>query len=189
MDKILFKQFHIGMPVTPYKPEETISSVCKAHNTPVQAALDALNKEFSEKNISIITCEKLKEKMDSGEKPVLLDIRESWERDISKIEGSHIINAENNEIIVGSKDNLAKRKIKLKNVNIITNNKKDFEKELFVKVRSTGKLLRAKISLNSSEAKVDLLEDEYGISPGQACVFYFKNSKGYKVLGGGWIKN
>jgi len=33
-----------------------------------------------------------------------------------------------------------------------------------------------------------LLEDEYGISPGQACVFYFKNNEGYKVLGGGWIK-
>ena len=99
------------------------------------------------------------------------------------------INAANNEIIVGSKENLAKRKIKLKNVNIITNSKKDFEKELFVKVRSTGKLLRAKISLNSSEANVDLLEDEYGISPGQACVFYFKNNSGYKVLGGGWIKN
>jgi peptidyl-prolyl cis-trans isomerase C len=99
---LLFKQFHIGMPVTPYKPEETISSVCKTHNTPVQAALDALNKEFSEKNVSIITCEKLKEKMDSAEKPVLLDIRESWERDISKIEGSHIINAENNEHVLSS---------------------------------------------------------------------------------------
>ena len=82
-----------------------------------------------------------------------------------------------------------KKKIKLKNVNIITNDKKDFEKELFVKVRSTGKLLKAKINLSNSEANVDLLEDEYGISPGQACVFYFKNNEGYKVLGGGWIKN
>ncbi len=99
------------------------------------------------------------------------------------------INADSNEIVVGSKENLAKRKIKLKNVNIITNNKKDFEKELFVKVRSTGKLLKAKINLNDSEANVELFEDEYGISPGQACVFYFKNNNGYKVLGGGWIKN
>ena len=47
----------------------------------------------------------------------------------------------------------------------------------------------ANINLNNSEANVDLLEDEYGISPGQACVFYFKNNEGYKVLGGGWIKN
>ena len=99
------------------------------------------------------------------------------------------IDSDKNEIIVGSKEHLAKREIKLKNINIITNNKKDFEKELFVKVRSTGKLLKAKIKLNNSEANVDLLEDEYGISPGQACVFYFKNNKGHKVLGGGWIKN
>ena len=97
---LLFKQFHIGMPVTPYKPEETISSVCKNHNVSIQSALDALNKEFSEKNISIISCEELKKQIDAGNKPVLLDIRESWERDISKIEGSHIINAENNDHVL-----------------------------------------------------------------------------------------
>ena len=99
---LLFKQFHIGMPVTPYKPEETINSVCKNHNVPIQSALDILNKEFSEKNISIISCEELKKQIDAGTKPVLLDIRESWERDISKIEGSHIINAENNEHVLSS---------------------------------------------------------------------------------------
>ena len=81
------------------------------------------------------------------------------------------------------------RKISLQNINIITNNNDDFSKELLVKVRSTGKLLKAKINLKNSEADVDLLEDEYGISPGQACVFYSKNNYGHKVLGGGWIKN
>lgn len=99
---LLFKQFHIGMPVTPYKPEESISDVCKVHNVPAQAALDALNKEFTEKNIPVISCEDLKAQMDAGNKPVLLDIRESWERDISKIEGSHIVNAENNEHVLSS---------------------------------------------------------------------------------------
>jgi len=49
-----------------------------------------------------MTCEELKQRIDSGNKPVLLDIRESWERDISKIEGSHIINSENNEHIMGT---------------------------------------------------------------------------------------
>tara|TARA_B100000767_G_scaffold190368_1_gene177654 strand:- start:332 stop:1384 length:1053 start_codon:yes stop_codon:yes gene_type:complete len=97
--------------------------------------------------------------------------------------------ANKNEIIVGSKEHLVKTKINLKNLNIITDNKKDFEKELFVKVRSTGKLIKAKIDISNSSANVDLLEEEYGIAPGQACVFYKKNSKGYKVLGGGWIKS
>jgi len=97
------------------------------------------------------------------------------------------IDSEKNEITVGAKENLIKRKINLKEVNIITSDENDFKNEIFVKVRSTGKLIKAKISLKNSFANVDLLEDEYGISPGQACVFYSKNNLGHKVLGGGWI--
>ena len=97
--------------------------------------------------------------------------------------------ADTNEIIVGDKKHLIKTKIDLKDLNIITNNKKDFENELFVKVRSTGKLIKAKIKIKDNSANVDLLEEEQGIAPGQACVFYSKNNLGYKVLGGGWIKN
>ena len=58
---------------------------------------------------------------------------------------------------------------------------------LFIKVRSTGRLIRAKITMNKNEAEVNLEENETGISPGQACVFYSKNKLGDKVLGGGWI--
>ena len=60
-------------------------------------------------------------------------------------------------------------------------------KKFHVKVRSTGKLLNAQIEINKDKAKVSLLEEEYGISPGQACVFYSKKPEGFKVLGGGWI--
>ena len=98
------------------------------------------------------------------------------------------INPQSNEIVVGPKKNLIKRKIKLNNLNLLYNNKSELENELFVKVRSTGKLIRAKVELKNDTANVYLLEDEYGISPGQACVFYLKNNHGYKVLGGGWIK-
>jgi len=97
--------------------------------------------------------------------------------------------ADKNEIIVGAKEYLIKTQINLKNLNIITNNKNDFNKELFVKVRSTGKLIKAKIDINENSANVNLLEEEYGIAPGQACVFYSKNNLGYKILGGGWITN
>jgi tRNA-specific 2-thiouridylase len=97
--------------------------------------------------------------------------------------------AETNEIIVGTREHLIKTKIDLKNLNIITSDKNDFKKELFVKVRSTGKLIKAKIDIKDNTANVDLLEEELGIAPGQACVFYSKNNNGYKVLGGGWIKN
>jgi len=97
--------------------------------------------------------------------------------------------ADKNEIIVGNKKYLVKTEINLKDLNIITNNRNDFEKELFVKVRSTGRLIKAKININNTSVNVDLLEEEHGIAPGQACVFYSKNNLGYKVLGGGWIKN
>ena len=95
--------------------------------------------------------------------------------------------ANTNEIIVGCKEHLIKTKINLKDLNIITSDKKDFDKELFVKVRSTGKLIKAKIDIKNKSANVDLLEEEHGIAPGQACVFYSKNDNGHKVLGGGWI--
>ena len=97
--------------------------------------------------------------------------------------------AEKNEIIVGDKEHLIRNKINLKDLNIITNDKNDFKKELFVKVRSTGKMIKAKIKINDTSANIDLLEEEQGIAPGQACVFYSKNKQGYKVLGGGWITN
>ena len=66
-------------------------------------------------------------------------------------------------------------------------NKEVFEDEILVKVRSTGKLLRSKLSFKEDKSVLNLLEDEHGISPGQACVFYKKDINGYKVLGGGWI--
>ena len=98
------------------------------------------------------------------------------------------INSEKNQIIVGQKKDLIKKKIKLKNLNLLCENDNELDKDLFVKVRSTGKLIKARDELNNGFATVDLLEDEYGISPGQACVFYSKKKEGYKVLGGGWIE-
>ncbi len=64
---------------------------------------------------------------------------------------------------------------------------KVFLNEVFVKVRSTGKLIRSKVKLDKTRAKIELLDQEYGISPGQACVFYSRDELGDKVLGGGWI--
>jgi tRNA-specific 2-thiouridylase len=99
------------------------------------------------------------------------------------------INSEKNEIIVGPREKLGKKLISLKNLNLLVD-KSEFQKEIFVKVRSTGKLLSAKIDLhNKHEAKVNLEILEDGISPGQACVFYKKDNLGFKVLGGGWIQS
>jgi len=97
------------------------------------------------------------------------------------------INALKNTITVGNKDDLSVKKIFLKQLNLL----KSFERNrdnFFVKVRSTGRLIKANIILSkNNEAEVSLEENEEGISPGQACVFYSKNNLGDKVLGGGWI--
>ena len=96
------------------------------------------------------------------------------------------IDAKKNEVIVGTKDLLKINKIYLKNINILS--KHEIENgNIFIKVRSTGRLINAKINLNKKDIEVNLLESETGISPGQACVFYSKNKLGDKVLGGGWI--
>ncbi len=96
------------------------------------------------------------------------------------------IKPEQNEIIVGSKEELIKKDIVLRDLNLLSS-KEVFEDLIYVKVRSTGKLLKSKLNLENGKAKLNLLEDEYGISPGQACVFYSKDENGDKVLGGGWI--
>ncbi len=96
------------------------------------------------------------------------------------------INAENNSITVGPKEFLEIKEIKLRNLNLL-GNKIDFENSVNIKVRSTGRLLKAKIKFLNNEANVQILDKETGISPGQACVFYSKDELGDKVLGGGWI--
>ena len=96
------------------------------------------------------------------------------------------INAKTNEVIVGNREALAIKKIYLKNLNLLSD-VEEYNNNLFIKVRSTGRLVKAKVNLNDTGAEVNLDELETGISPGQACVFYSKNQFGDKVLGGGWI--
>ena len=93
------------------------------------------------------------------------------------------------KLLLDLEKNLVKKIINLDNLNLLVD-KLEFDNEIYVKVRSTGKLLKANIDINNSNtADVNLVNSEDGISPGQACVFYRKDNIGYKVLGGGWIRN
>ena len=96
------------------------------------------------------------------------------------------IRAKDNSIIVGPQDCLNIKELYLRDVNLLSD-ASIFEKNIFIKVRSTGKLLSAKVEIEKDSAIVKILEDEKGISPGQACVFYSKNNLGERLLGGGWI--
>ena len=97
------------------------------------------------------------------------------------------IDKKNNKIVVGHKEKLAKYFIHIKEVNFLSQNipKKSFE--AYVKVRSRKTLISAcvkKFSDKCKTATVELRKPEFGIAPGQACVFY-NNKK--KMIGGGWI--
>ena len=96
------------------------------------------------------------------------------------------INAAKNEIVVGPKSALVVKEIHLRNLNILA----DIENQndnISVKIRSTGRMIKAHVKIKDGLANVHLREKECGISSGQACVFYSKNKNGDKVLGGGWI--
>ena len=97
------------------------------------------------------------------------------------------IDKKNNKIVVGHKEKLAKYFIHIKEVNFLSQNIPKSSFEAFVKVRSRKTLISAFIKKFSDKCKtatVELKEPEFGIAPGQACVFY-NNKK--KMIGGGWI--
>ncbi|MDR3473989.1 MAG: tRNA 2-thiouridine(34) synthase MnmA [Devosia sp.] len=56
-----------------------------------------------------------------------------------------------------------------------------------VKVRSTRPPQQAVIGVDNGVVVVTLIAGEYGISPGQACVFYADDGDASEVLGGGFI--
>jgi len=95
------------------------------------------------------------------------------------------INADKKEVTVGPKTMLAKAEIELENINWLGPTEKPGKiYDCDVKIRSTHQPLPAQISLQGeNKAKVKLAMPEYGIAPGQACVFYLHG----RVLGGGWI--
>ena len=96
------------------------------------------------------------------------------------------IDADKNTIIVGPKESLIIQNLELRDLNIL-GTKKEFDQFISVKVRSTGRLLKAKIKIKENLANIEIIDGEAGISPGQACVFYSKDDHGDKLLGGGWI--
>jgi tRNA-specific 2-thiouridylase len=92
------------------------------------------------------------------------------------------------QVIVGPKQALATRTIALREINWLGDVAFDSQPEwhLSVRVRSTRPPREAIVRpLSATEAEVELLTPEEGVSPGQACVFY--ETEGTRVFGGGWI--
>ena len=91
-------------------------------------------------------------------------------------------------VIVGPKEMLSTRIVPVREINWLGDEPFDSRDEwhLSVKVRSTRPPREAVIRpLSVTEAEVELMDAEEGISPGQACVFY--DPDGSRIYGGGWI--
>ena len=95
------------------------------------------------------------------------------------------LDAQTRQVVVGPREKLRTRKIKLAHVNWLDDGAAD-SVACRVKVRSTRGATPARVfPLAGNSADVELMEGEDAIAPGQACVFYEEN--GTRVLGGGWI--
>lgn len=92
------------------------------------------------------------------------------------------MNLETHTLIVGPRTSLGRDRLLLEDVNWIAPDKIGSNIKLLVRIRSAGAFIPATFFPNTRE--VFLESPEYGVAPGQACVFY----DNHRVLGGGWIK-
>ncbi len=95
------------------------------------------------------------------------------------------INILKNEVIVGPKEALRVDEIFLNDLNWISKDAPS-NHSVLVRLRNTGNIIPAKISISKDGLSINPEEPAEGVSPGQAAVIYDKN-KPSKVLGGGWI--
>ncbi|MFT6168146.1 MAG: tRNA-specific 2-thiouridylase [Celeribacter sp.] len=92
------------------------------------------------------------------------------------------------QVIVGPKEMLATRKIPVREINWLGDEPLSSREEwhVLVRVRSTRPPREAIIRpISDTEAEVELIVAEEGVSAGQACVFYDADST--RIFGGGWI--
>ena len=97
-------------------------------------------------------------------------------------------------VVVGPREALTTRRMALRDVNWIGEGTLEAalahgRREVFVKVRSTRPPQPAWLRGDADGIKVELVDGEDGVSPGQACVFYDAVDGQARVLGGGFIRS
>ncbi|SNZ21014.1 tRNA 2-thiouridine(34) synthase MnmA [Cohaesibacter gelatinilyticus] len=102
------------------------------------------------------------------------------------------LDAEKKQVIVGPREALATRRLKLREVNwlgpIDVSEIPEKGLEIYAKVRSTRPPKAALLHVTDDGGfEVELLDGEEGVAPGQACVFYDSVDKESELWGGGWI--
>lgn len=101
------------------------------------------------------------------------------------------LDADNARVIVGPREALGVREIRLRDLNWLGDTALDALPEdgldIAVRVRSTRAPREARLLRDEGGLKVVLAGDEEGVSPGQACVIYENAGPSARVLGGGTI--
>lgn len=98
MKHVLFKHFHLGGCAScGYSPEETIADVAKKHNKDGAAIVETVNLALNRTLESFLSVREFAEIMKTGEKCFMIDVREPWEADICKIDGSVLLSQSNIE--------------------------------------------------------------------------------------------
>ncbi len=99
------------------------------------------------------------------------------------------IDASRREIVVGSRAALATSRLSLRDVNWIGDGPIEARDglEILVRNRSNQAPRPAILEVDDRSVGVTLMNNEFGVSPGQACVFYTAGATTRRVLGGGFI--
>jgi tRNA-uridine 2-sulfurtransferase len=103
------------------------------------------------------------------------------------------IDAAKARVTVGPRSALATKQVALRDVNWIGPGALEDVAasglEIAVRVRSTRPPVPAVLESRNGEICVEFVDDESGVAPGQACVFYENAAPRARVLGGGFIRS
>ena len=91
------------------------------------------------------------------------------------------INPEENQIVVGKRDELEENRFKIKKINLFEEGLREFDSTVKVRYRTTA--IPCKVKIDGSEGEVELNQSVFGLAYGQIAVFY----DGDKVIGSGVI--
>ena len=87
---------------------------------------------------------------------------------------------EKNQIVVGTREDLACTEVVLDNLNMF-DDKKEFDTTVKLRYRTTA--VKCHVKIEDDKAYLQLEEGVFGVAVGQAAVFYDED----KLIGGGWI--
>ncbi len=98
------------------------------------------------------------------------------------------LDTETNNVVVGNKDFLSCNKIKITDCNWLIDLQQETEFRVLVKLRNSSQPVigTIKVNLDNTDAYLSFDKPQFGVSTGQAAVFYNIKESSH-ILGGGWI--